>query len=105
QVGRQADPRWTSKPTATPCNHTNTFSVAPAWRGPASGSSPFCWYFSGRIAAARSNHDKSRKILEKRIYRFRDFELEPDERRLSQGGKQIALTPKVFDTLVLLVER
>ncbi len=43
--------------------------------------------------------------MEKRIYRFRDFELEPDERRLSQGGKQIALTPKVFDTLVLLVER
>jgi DNA-binding winged helix-turn-helix (wHTH) protein/tetratricopeptide (TPR) repeat protein len=43
--------------------------------------------------------------LEKRIYRFRDFELEPDERRLSGAGKAIALTPKVFDTLVLLVER
>jgi DNA-binding winged helix-turn-helix (wHTH) protein/tetratricopeptide (TPR) repeat protein len=43
--------------------------------------------------------------LEKRIYRFRDFELEPDERRLSGAGKPIALTPKVFDTLVLLVER
>jgi DNA-binding winged helix-turn-helix (wHTH) protein/tetratricopeptide (TPR) repeat protein len=43
--------------------------------------------------------------LEKRLYRFRDFQLEPDERRLSEGGKPIALTPKVFDTLVLLVER
>jgi len=43
--------------------------------------------------------------LEKRVYRFRDFELEPDERRLSEAGKPIALTPKVFDTLVLLVER
>ena len=43
--------------------------------------------------------------MEKRVYRFRDFELEPDERRLSEAGKPIALTPKVFDTLVLLVER
>jgi DNA-binding winged helix-turn-helix (wHTH) protein/tetratricopeptide (TPR) repeat protein len=43
--------------------------------------------------------------LEKRVYRFRDFQLEPDERRLSEAGKPIALTPKVFDTLVLLVER
>jgi len=43
--------------------------------------------------------------LEKRVYRFRDFELEPDERRLSEAGKPVALTPKVFDTLVLLVER
>ena len=43
--------------------------------------------------------------MEKLIYRFRDFELEPDERRLSGAGKPIALTPKVFDTLVLLVER
>ena len=43
--------------------------------------------------------------MEKRVYRFRDFELEPDERRLSEAGKSVALTPKVFDTLVLLVER
>jgi DNA-binding winged helix-turn-helix (wHTH) protein/tetratricopeptide (TPR) repeat protein len=48
---------------------------------------------------------KSRKVLEKRVYQFGDFELEPDERRLSGAGKPIALTPKVFDTLVLLVER
>ena len=43
--------------------------------------------------------------MEKLIYHFRDFLLEPDERRLSEAGKPIALTPKVFDTLVLLVER
>ncbi len=39
------------------------------------------------------------------VYRFRDFELEPSERRLSKAGKALTLTPKVFDTLVLLVER
>ncbi len=43
--------------------------------------------------------------LEKPVYRFAGFTLEPAERRLSEGGKPIALTPKVFDTLVLLVER
>ncbi len=43
--------------------------------------------------------------LKTNIYRFRDFELEPGERRLAQQGRLIALTPKVFDTLVLLVER
>ena len=40
-----------------------------------------------------------------RVYRFAGFTLEPAERRLSAAGKSIALTPKVFDTLVLLVER
>ena len=43
--------------------------------------------------------------LENPVYRFAGFVLEPAERRLSEGGKAIALTPKVFDTLVLLVER
>ncbi|MGO9801999.1 MAG: winged helix-turn-helix domain-containing protein [Steroidobacteraceae bacterium] len=43
--------------------------------------------------------------LENPVYRFAGFTLEPAERRLSEGGKPIALTPKVFDTLVLLVER
>lgn len=37
-------------------------------------------------------------------YQFAEFELEPAERRLLGNGKPIALTPKVFDTLVLLVE-
>jgi DNA-binding winged helix-turn-helix (wHTH) protein/tetratricopeptide (TPR) repeat protein len=39
------------------------------------------------------------------VYRFGDFELEPTERRLLDAGKPVGLTPKVFDTLVLLVER
>ena len=39
------------------------------------------------------------------VYRFAGFTLDPAERRLSAAGKAIALTPKVFDTLVLLVER
>ena len=39
------------------------------------------------------------------VYRFKGFELEPAERRLSEAGRAIALTPKVFDTLVLLVQR
>jgi DNA-binding winged helix-turn-helix (wHTH) protein/tetratricopeptide (TPR) repeat protein len=43
--------------------------------------------------------------LENPVYRFREFELEPSERRLLAAGKPITLTPKVFDTLVLLVER
>ena len=43
--------------------------------------------------------------LQKQVYRFAGFTLEPAERRLSEAGKPIALTPKVFDTLVLLVER
>ncbi|HEV2701744.1 MAG TPA: transcriptional regulator [Steroidobacteraceae bacterium] len=43
--------------------------------------------------------------LETPIYRFAGFELEPAERRLSAAGQSISLTPKVFDTLVLLVQR
>ncbi|HEY6986151.1 MAG TPA: winged helix-turn-helix domain-containing protein, partial [Rhodanobacteraceae bacterium] len=43
--------------------------------------------------------------MEKPIYRFGEFELDPAERRLLAHGSAIALTPKVFDTLVLLVER
>jgi len=43
--------------------------------------------------------------LQKPVYRFQGFELEPTERRLSESGRAISLTPKVFDTLVLLVER
>ena len=43
--------------------------------------------------------------LEKPLFRFDGFELDPQERRLSAHGQPIMLTPKVFDTLVLLVER
>lgn len=38
-------------------------------------------------------------------YAFGPFLLEVDERRLSRDGRIVPLTPKVFDTLVLLVER
>ena len=41
--------------------------------------------------------------LENPRYHFAEFELEPGERRLLGNGMPIALTPKVFDTLVLLV--
>ena len=41
----------------------------------------------------------------KSTFSFRQFELDPLERRLLRAGESIALTPKVFDTLVFLVER
>ncbi|MBS0366008.1 MAG: winged helix-turn-helix domain-containing protein [Proteobacteria bacterium] len=41
--------------------------------------------------------------LEYPLYRFGDFELDPLERRLLRAGQPVALTPKVFETLVLLV--
>jgi len=41
----------------------------------------------------------------KSTFSFREFELDPLERRLLRAGVSIALTPKVFDTLVFLVER
>src|ERR1044071_4609756 len=40
-----------------------------------------------------------------RSYRFGAFVLDVQERRLLRGGEPISLTPKVFDTLVYLVER
>jgi DNA-binding winged helix-turn-helix (wHTH) protein/tetratricopeptide (TPR) repeat protein len=39
------------------------------------------------------------------VYRFAECELDPHERRLLVHGQAVTLTPKVFDTLVLLVER
>ncbi len=48
-------------------------------------------------ALTRERHDA--------CYRFAGFELEPCERRLRARGQPVPLTPKVFDTLVLLVER
>ena len=68
-------------------------------------SLPSDWLFSGKLIAAHHEAAKCRSALEKLVYRFQDFELEPSERRLSEGGRPISLTPKVFDTLVLLVER
>jgi len=39
------------------------------------------------------------------IYQFEGFELDPSERRLKGPDGPVALTPKVFDTLALLVQR
>lgn len=66
---------------------------------------PFRWHFSGKLMAAATYRNKPMSALENPVYRFGAFELEPIERRLSAAGQPIALTPKVFDTLVLLVER
>ena len=38
------------------------------------------------------------------LYEFGAFRLEPTERRLSRSGTPVALTPKCFDLLVVLVE-
>lgn len=43
--------------------------------------------------------------LENPVYQFKGFELDPAEHRLLGDGKPIALTPKVFETLVILVQR
>lgn len=37
------------------------------------------------------------------LYRFADYELDPANSRLTHGGEQIPLQPKVFEALVLLV--
>jgi DNA-binding winged helix-turn-helix (wHTH) protein len=38
-------------------------------------------------------------------YEFNQFRLEPRRRRLLREAHLVALTPKVFDTLLFLVER
>lgn len=39
-----------------------------------------------------------------KVYKFGEFQLEPDEQLLLCDGKPISLKPKVFETLVVLVE-
>jgi len=43
--------------------------------------------------------------LLKRLYEFGEFELDPAERMLRCGGTPVALTPKAFDTLWVLIQR
>src|SRR5215467_7739486 len=43
-------------------------------------------------------------ISTRQTYEFGAFRLDPTERILLRGSEPVALTPKVFDTLVLLVE-
>src|SRR5262249_19412830 len=42
-------------------------------------------------------------LIQKELYEFGPFSLDPAERLFSRGGAPLALTPKVFDTLVCLV--
>jgi Tol biopolymer transport system component/DNA-binding winged helix-turn-helix (wHTH) protein len=42
--------------------------------------------------------------LTNQLYRFGDFTLDLDQRVLSRAARPVALTPKVFDTLLILVE-
>ena len=39
------------------------------------------------------------------LYEFGPFRLEPAERRLSRNDEAVVLTPRAFDTLVLLVRK
>jgi Tol biopolymer transport system component/DNA-binding winged helix-turn-helix (wHTH) protein len=43
-------------------------------------------------------------LLINHFYRFGDFTLDTDQRVLLREGKPVAVTPKVFDTLLILVE-
>src|SRR4029453_3165111 len=42
---------------------------------------------------------------EKHFYEFGPFRLEPLKRRLLRDGEPVALTPKAFDTLLVLIEQ
>ena len=42
-------------------------------------------------------------LVDKEIYRFDRFVLDPAERILSCDGTTVSLTPKAFDTLLCLV--
>ena len=68
-------------------------------------SCQFRWYFYGRITALFMPESWIVPAQGNGIYRFADCELDPRERRLLVHGLPVILTPKVFDTLVLLVGR
>src|SRR3974377_2395077 len=42
-------------------------------------------------------------LVERELYEFGPFSLDPAERMISRQGTPVPLTPKVFDTLVFLV--
>ena len=42
---------------------------------------------------------------EKHLYEFGPFRLDPGDQLLLRGGNRVPLTPKAFETLVLLVRR
>src|SRR5215469_3059123 len=53
----------------------------------------------------RPSMDELKEQASRLTYTFGPFQLDPAERRLIRDGIEIRLTPKVFETLVLLVER
>jgi TolB-like protein/DNA-binding winged helix-turn-helix (wHTH) protein len=59
---------------------------------------------TGRRAVSEGPRDSSSAAKETlRLYEFGPFRLDPAERKLLRGNEIVALTPKAFDTLVLLV--
>src|SRR5579863_9318909 len=57
-----------------------------------------------KAAAARPRFPETLPLARRRNFTNLDpFRLEPDERRLLRGDEIVALTPKAFDTLHLLV--
>lgn len=74
------------------------------WRNVRSPSCPFRWHFSGRITALFQPWAGAVSVQQNRVYRFAGCELDLHERRLFAHGQPVTLTPKVFDTLALLVE-
>src|SRR5262249_34924018 len=43
-------------------------------------------------------------LLIKHLFRFGEFTVDPEQRVLFRAGTPVALTPKVFDTLLILIE-
>jgi TolB-like protein/DNA-binding winged helix-turn-helix (wHTH) protein len=54
-----------------------------------------------RDSSSAANQTPSQETL--RLYEFGPFHLDPVERKLLRGNEMVVLTPKAFDTLVLLV--
>jgi DNA-binding winged helix-turn-helix (wHTH) protein/tetratricopeptide (TPR) repeat protein len=71
-----------------------------------SGTLAFFWQNSSPgIAVAKTVSAQEHSGQEHAVYRFAGCELDVRERRLQVHGQPVTLTPKVFDTLVLLVMR
>ena len=65
-------------------------------------------YSSGKVVKVRLSFGqfkvKAMNIEKKMVYEFDSFELDPTEHRLLHHGKPVALPPKSFETLLVLVE-
>src|SRR5437016_7130564 len=68
--------------------------------------------YTGRLARVlRNQEESSEKVLRpvmslliQHFYRFAEFTVDTDQRVLLRQGKPVPLTPKVFDTLLILLE-